>query len=133
MTIYIFCYLRKDDRYWEMSIKCQWSVIFLTGWSETWNQLLFLFGPSGNGPQEVPQNNLYLLNSAYVDIDPILCELTPSQQPWSGNFVHFETKHHHSYFSTINSTIFLICMVDTSTTSNIFIASTSKIIVWKYK
>jgi hypothetical protein len=35
MTIYIFCYLQKDDLYWEMSIKCLWSVIFLTGRSET--------------------------------------------------------------------------------------------------
>jgi hypothetical protein len=35
MTIYMFCYLRKDDLYWEMSIKCLWSVIFLTGLSET--------------------------------------------------------------------------------------------------
>jgi hypothetical protein len=47
MTIHIFCYLWKDDLYWEnMSIKCLWSVIFLKGWSETWNQLLFLFGPT---------------------------------------------------------------------------------------
>jgi hypothetical protein len=61
MTIYIFCYLRKDDLYWEMSIKCLWSVIFLTGRSETWNQLLlfgliskkFPFGSSKNSSSQM--------------------------------------------------------------------------------